>query len=39
MKIKFEHTGRRPRKKVRMEVTYTRDFADDYITKKSSCAR
>ncbi|WP_338953889.1 hemagglutinin repeat-containing protein [Fusobacterium nucleatum] len=34
MKIKFEHTGRRPRKKVRMEVTYTRDFADDYITKK-----
>ncbi|WP_425250190.1 hemagglutinin repeat-containing protein [Fusobacterium animalis] len=34
MYIKFEHTGKRPRKKVRMEVTYTRDFADDYITKK-----
>ncbi|WP_232623191.1 hemagglutinin repeat-containing protein [Fusobacterium canifelinum] len=28
MKIKFEHTGRRPRKKVRMEVTYTRDLID-----------
>ncbi|WP_339005802.1 hemagglutinin repeat-containing protein [Fusobacterium animalis] len=34
MYIKFEHTGKRPRKKVRMEVTYTRDFTNDYITKK-----
>ena len=34
MYIKFEHTGKKPRKKIRMEVTYTRDFADDYIIKK-----
>jgi len=26
MYIKFEHTGKKPRKKIRMEVTYTRDI-------------
>ena len=34
MYIKFEHTGKKPRKKIKMEVTYTRDFTNDYITKK-----
>ncbi|WP_368501105.1 filamentous hemagglutinin N-terminal domain-containing protein, partial [Fusobacterium sp.] len=34
MFIKFERTGKWPRKKVRMEVTYSRDFAQDYITKR-----
>ncbi|MDD7410939.1 beta strand repeat-containing protein, partial [Fusobacterium gastrosuis] len=32
--MKREKTGKRHKKKVRMEVTYTRDFADDYITKR-----
>ena len=34
MEIKFERTGKRPIKKIKMEVTYTRDFTNDYITKK-----
>ena len=34
MYIKFEHTGKKPRKKIKMEVTYTRDFTNDYIRKK-----
>ena len=34
MEVKFEHTGRRANRHVQMNVTYIRDFADDYITKK-----
>ena len=34
MEIKFERTGKKPIKKIKMEVTYTRDFTNDYITKK-----
>ena len=34
MEVKFEHTGRRVNRHVQMNVTYIRDFADDYITKK-----
>ena len=34
MEIKFERTGKRPIKKIKMEVTYIRDFTNDYITKK-----
>ncbi|SQC98915.1 Uncharacterised protein [Fusobacterium necrophorum subsp. necrophorum] len=34
MYIKLERTGKKPRKKVKMEVSYDRDFANDYITKK-----
>ena len=34
MEIKFERTGKRPIKKIKMEVTYTRDFTNDYINKK-----
>ena len=33
MFIKFKHSGKLI-KNINMEVTYTRDFADDYITKK-----
>uniref|UniRef100_UPI0009B93035 hemagglutinin repeat-containing protein n=1 Tax=Fusobacterium necrophorum TaxID=859 RepID=UPI0009B93035 len=34
MYIKLERTGKKPRKKVKMEVTYTRDFKNDYVIKK-----
>ena len=40
MYIKFEHTGKKPRKKIRMEVTYTRDLIDAnkvaYVTASPS---
>ena len=40
MYIKFEHTGKKPRKKIRMEVTYTRDLIDTnkvaYVTASPS---
>ena len=34
MEIKFERTGHRLNKHVQMNVTYRRDFTNDYITKK-----
>ena len=40
MYIKFEHTGKKPRKKIRMEVTYTRDIINTnkvaYVTASPS---